>query len=259
MELPRGAKTSAATKFKVHRHTVDRLWSRYNDSVAAGNLSGDVSYRYKENSGRKGYDRVELAAKIRSVPVDQRTNYQQTAKSLGLSVGFIFDMMTNKEQVKRTTTIKPILRPSNRERRPQWVWATSMLHHCTPLPNSQNDGHAFDPMLNLIHIDEKWFNHDKKTRHYLMLPDGEPRQRNLQSARHVEKNHVSGNSRPSEVIMPIFDNLWDPHRKTRFGGKIGLWPFAEDYVAQRSSKNRPEGTELMRNIKVVDTNVYKPF
>ncbi|KAG3235725.1 hypothetical protein PI124_g19248 [Phytophthora idaei] len=37
---------------------------------------------------------------------------------------------------------------------------------------------------------------------------------------------------------------WDPHRKTEFGGKIGLWPFTEDYVAQRSSKNRPAGTML---------------
>ncbi|OWZ22886.1 Mariner Transposase [Phytophthora megakarya] len=183
-ELPRGAKTSAATKFNVHRHTVDRIWSRYNDSVAAGDLSGDVSSRYKGNSGRKGYDRVELAAKIRSVPVEQRTNYRQTAKSLGLSVGLIFNMMTNKEMVKRTTTIKPILKPSNRERRLQWALG---YVDDTPLPNSQNDGHAFDPMLNLIHIDEKWFNHDKKTRRYFMLPDEEPPQRHLQSARHVEK------------------------------------------------------------------------
>ncbi|OWZ19565.1 hypothetical protein PHMEG_0006164 [Phytophthora megakarya] len=101
-------------------------------------------------------------------------------------------------------------------------------------------------MLNLIPIDEKWFNHDKKTRLYFMLPDEEPPQRHLKSARHVEKT--------------IFWQLsWDPHNKTRFDGKIGLWPFAEDYVAQRSSKNSPAGTELMRNIKVVDTNVYKHF
>ncbi|OWY98431.1 hypothetical protein PHMEG_00030806 [Phytophthora megakarya] len=131
-------------------------------------------------------------------------------------------MMINKEQVKRTTTIKPILRPSNRERRPQWALGYVDV---APLSNSPNEGYAFDPMLNLIHIDEKWFNHDKKTRPYLMLPDEESPQRNLQGARHVEKTMFLAQS-----------------------------PVREDYVAQRSSKNRPEGTELMRNIKVVDTN-----
>ncbi|ETM30911.1 hypothetical protein L914_21421, partial [Phytophthora nicotianae] len=50
---------------------------------------------------------------------------------------------------------------------------------------------------------------------------------------------------------------WDPHRKTNFNGKLGLWPFAEEYVAQRSSQYRPKGTILQRNIESVDTAVYK--
>ncbi|KAG2884853.1 hypothetical protein PC119_g25508 [Phytophthora cactorum] len=52
---------------------------------------------------------------------------------------------------------------------------------------------------------------------------------------------------------------WDPHRKTEFDGEIDLWPFTEDYVAQRSSKNRPAGTMLKRNIKAVNAEVYKRF
>ncbi|OWY98905.1 LOW QUALITY PROTEIN: Mar9 Transposase, partial [Phytophthora megakarya] len=206
--------TSAATKFKVHRRIVDRIWSRYNDSVAAGDLRGDVPSRYKGNSDRKCYDRVEFATTIRSVHVEQRTNYPQTANALGLSVGLIFNLMTNKAMVKRTTPIKPILTHG--------LWATSMMSHC------QNQGHAFDPMLHLIHIDEKWFTHDKKTRWYIMLPGEEPPQRHHQSARHVGK--------------------------TMFMAAV-----AQDYAAQRSSKNRSAGTDLMQNIKVVDTNVYKHF
>ncbi|OWY98528.1 Mariner Transposase [Phytophthora megakarya] len=127
---------------------------------------------------------LELATKTRSVPVEQRTNYPQTAKALGLSVGLIFNMMTNKEIVKRTTPVKSILTQSNRERRLQW--ALGYVDDAT-LPNSQNQGHAFDPMLHLIHIDEKWFTHDRKTRRYFVLPDEEPAQRHHQSARHVEK------------------------------------------------------------------------
>ncbi|KAG3030548.1 hypothetical protein PC120_g3678 [Phytophthora cactorum] len=52
---------------------------------------------------------------------------------------------------------------------------------------------------------------------------------------------------------------WDLHRKTEFDGKIGLWPLTEDYVAQRSSKNRPAGTILKPNIKAVNAEVSKHF
>lgn len=37
-----------------------------------------------------------------------------------------------------------------------------------------------------------------------------------------------------------------------FNGKIGIWPFVEDYVAARNSTNRPKGTVLKRNIASVN-------
>ncbi|KAG3115011.1 hypothetical protein PI124_g740 [Phytophthora idaei] len=45
--------------------------------------------------------------------------------------------------------------------------------------------------------------------------------------------------------------MWD--------GKLGLWPLTEEYVAQRSSRNRPKGTVCTRNIDVVNRDVYKDF
>ncbi|KAG2763669.1 hypothetical protein Pcac1_g24665 [Phytophthora cactorum] len=45
--------------------------------------------------------------------------------------------------------------------------------------------------------------------------------------------------------------MWD--------GKLGLWPLTEEYVAQRSSRNRPKGTVCTRNIDVVNRNIYKNF
>ena len=44
-----------------------------------------------------------------------------------------------------------------------------------------------------------------------------------------------------------------------FDGKLGLWPFSEEYVGQRSSANQPAGTILQRNLLTVDLAVYKAF
>ncbi|KAJ0407208.1 hypothetical protein ATCC90586_004520 [Pythium insidiosum] len=53
--------------------------------------------------------------------------------------------------------------------------------------------------------------------------------------------------------------LFDPHRKTWFDGKIGLWPLTEKYVAKRASRNRPAGTVCTRNVETVDRLLYKKY
>ncbi|KAG4053246.1 hypothetical protein PC123_g11595 [Phytophthora cactorum] len=105
-------------------------------------------------------------------------------------------------------------------------------------------------MLNIVHVDEKWFNHDKKTRIYYLTKGENAPQRHHRSARNIEK---------TMFLAAVARPRWDPHRKTEFDGKIGLWPFTEDYVAQQSSKNRPAGTMLKRNIKAVNAEVYTHF
>ncbi|KAG4057107.1 hypothetical protein PC123_g7858 [Phytophthora cactorum] len=105
-------------------------------------------------------------------------------------------------------------------------------------------------MLNIVHVDEKWFNHDKKTRRYYLTKGENAPQRHHRSARNIEK---------TMFLAAVAKTRWDLHRKTEFDGKIGLWPLTEDYVAQRSSKNRPAGTMLKPNIKAVNAEVSKHF
>ncbi|ETL37486.1 hypothetical protein L916_10827 [Phytophthora nicotianae] len=52
---------------------------------------------------------------------------------------------------------------------------------------------------------------------------------------------------------------YDLHRKCCWNGKLGLWPLSQEYIAQRSSCNRPKGTVCTRNIEVVNRAVYKDF
>lgn len=45
------------------------------------------------------------------------------------------------------------------------------------------------------------------------------------------------------------------HRKCLFNGKVGVWPFIEHEPALRSSKNRPRGTLVMKDL-TIDRDVY---
>ncbi|ETL34764.1 hypothetical protein L916_13052 [Phytophthora nicotianae] len=114
-------------------------------------------------------------------------------------------------------------------------------------------GHRVDPMLNTVHVDEKWFNHDKKTGWYYLLSGEDPPERHRHSARHIEKTMFW--PRLLDQGIPVSFDTWDPHRKTNFDGKLGLWSFAEGHFPQRRSQYRPKGTILQGNIESVDTAV----
>ena len=50
---------------------------------------------------------------------------------------------------------------------------------------------------------------------------------------------------------------YDPHKKQCFDGKIGIWPFVYQQPAQRSSKNRPKGTLVTKNIEAITSKEFK--
>ncbi|GMF36685.1 unnamed protein product [Phytophthora fragariaefolia] len=219
----------------------------YNTSVPAGNIAGDIACKYKGNSGRKGYDKGQLTLKLQEVSAIQRSTSRATALSIDASIGVIQRLLASHHVAERTTTIKPVLTEANKLRRVQYA-----LSFVADDARQHGDtfGHAFDPMLNIVHVDEKWFNRDKKTRRFNLVKGEEAPQRRRHSARHIQK---------TMFLTAIARPRWDPHRKTEFDGKLGLWPFAEDYITKRKSKNRPAGTKLKKNIESVNSEVYKHF
>ena len=88
-------------------------------------------------------------------------------------------------------------------------------------------------MYEYVHIDEKWFYITKQNTGYYLVP-GEPDPiRTCKSKRFVTKVMFM-----AAVARPRYDH----HRNKMFDGKIGIWPFAFQDVAQRNSRNRPAGT-----------------
>ncbi|GMF52401.1 unnamed protein product [Phytophthora fragariaefolia] len=103
----------------------------------------------------------------------------------------------------------------------------------------------FEPMHDVVHVDEKWFYEDEDKHTYYVVGDEEVPQRHRRSKRFIEKTMFL-----AAVAKP---------RKCKFNGKIGIWSFTEDTFALRGGANRPKGAPVTKNIESVTRAVYKDF
>ncbi len=84
-----------------------------------------------------------------------------------------------------------------------------------------------------IHVDEKWFYLTRDQERYILLDIEQDPKRTVKHKSHIEKViFLAATAKPRR----------DPSRKTYWDGKIGIWPFARQEPAKRSSVNRPAGT-----------------
>ncbi len=92
--------------------------------------------------------------------------------------------------------------------------------------------HKDDDFSNTVDIDEKWF-FTVRTGGTLKLPPGinAPRQA-VKSRRFISK-------------LMVLTAITKPNHDYNFDGKIGVWAFAEEGIAKRSSCNRPRGAKVL--------------
>ncbi|ETP26988.1 hypothetical protein F441_00441, partial [Phytophthora nicotianae CJ01A1] len=147
-----------ARKFSCDRSSVSRLWTQYQSICTNGISGGEWRSRIKTNSGGKQIDRDEVAQKLSQVPAEQRIVMRRTAVAAALTRYPVSAMLKEGRLHRRSTRIKPALTTENKHMRVEHV--LSYIDDAT---------HNFEPMENVIHIDEKWFNQDKNTRTYMLL------------------------------------------------------------------------------------------
>uniref|UniRef100_H3GPK9 DDE-1 domain-containing protein n=1 Tax=Phytophthora ramorum TaxID=164328 RepID=H3GPK9_PHYRM len=135
-------------------------------------------------------------------------------------MGVLQRLLSGKVVSRITSRIKPALTPQNIARRVEFV---------------------FEPMYDIVHVDEKWFYEDVDKHWYYAAEGEEAPPRRRRSKRFIPKT------------------MYDYHTKSMFDGKIGIWPFTVDSVAQRSSVNRLKGDPITKNIESIDRNVYKDY
>ncbi|ETK95234.1 hypothetical protein L915_01816 [Phytophthora nicotianae] len=138
------------------RHRVlDDLLKR-KATVGIGEWKGCI----KQKSGRKTKDRAEIA-RIRAVPVEERKPHRRHADAAGLSKHLVQALIREGVLKVHSTRIKPYLSGDNKHRRiehaPTFIGPTTLM---------------FEPMYDIVHVDEKWFHEDDNTRSCFIF-DGE--------------------------------------------------------------------------------------
>ena len=133
-----------------------------------------------------------------------------------------------------SNVIKPLLSDKNRGDHVEW-WLSHIALGIQPT--------NFDDMMNVVHIDEKWFYLTKVKRMFYLAPDEEPLVRPCQSKRFIPKvMFMAGVARPR---FDTYNNQW-------FDGKIGAFPFVFTEPAKHNSKNRIAGTMVTKCIESIN-------
>ncbi|KAH7485553.1 uncharacterized protein KRP23_4600 [Phytophthora ramorum] len=208
-KVPHGTYADLAKEYGCHWHTIDRVWKRYTENMALGVVGGAPESKIKGYSGRKPYDRAELARRFSAIPVTERRRVASTAARNGVSGSLVRTLLAEGHLARRSGRIKPLL--TDKQKRERVRHALSFIDERTC---------QFEGMYDVVHIDEKWLNEDVDGRTYLLLPDEEAPQRHRRSKRFIPK---------TMFLAAIARPRYDYNRKTMFDGKLGIWPLTEDY------------------------------
>ncbi|ETN11218.1 hypothetical protein PPTG_10165 [Phytophthora nicotianae INRA-310] len=141
-KVPHG--TCLAKDYGCHWHSIKRIWNRYRENVALGIADGAPESRIKGNLGRKPYDRSELAAKLKEVPIFERHRVAATTARIGVSASLIRALLDEGHLTRRLRRIKPLLSDDNKIQR---------MKHTLTFIDEQT--YQFENMYGMVHIDEK--------------------------------------------------------------------------------------------------------
>lgn len=197
-------KELVAELLKTSVRTVERIWKEANEQLEKGQ-EVDVSNKKKGRSGRK---RKDLGlSRIPTIPLNKRS----TMRALALSLNVAYTTLQRRFEwgyiKKVTSTVKPYQKPSNKIDRFRFI--LSMLDPRTlsyAMP-------TFMEMLNIVHIDEKWFDLTKRKRTYYLIHEEPDPQRSVQN-----KNNIGKVMFLCAVARPMYD----ANGVMTFDGKIGV-------------------------------------
>ncbi|ETV65481.1 hypothetical protein H257_17775 [Aphanomyces astaci] len=216
--LTHGAFAKTARELDVSARVVSAIWRTFRGG-------GKIESNKAGNVGRpKRYTVQDVQQRVGAVPFEQRSTMRDISVATGIPVG-----------TKNASNFA--------------AYATL----------AETAGHAgageagpcveFDPLWDVVHLDEKWFNADKDRRTMYLLANEAPPCRSWKSKRFIPKVMFL-----AAVARPRFDE----GRGVLFDGKIGMWPFVDLVPAVRSSRNRPAGT-LVTTLVNVNANVYRDY
>ena len=174
--LRRGDIKAAAEEFHCDRSTIYRLWQRRLCSITTPTQMGSFGSKIKENSGHMQLDREWLLERLKKIPLSRRTTQSAVANLLGVSRSVVCRLLASGHIKRHGSRLRPALTNKNKIDRIQFIfsWLNEAKTH-------------FQPMYNVVHVDEKWFNQDKDKKPCYLARDEEEPHRETRHKRHIPK------------------------------------------------------------------------
>jgi DNA invertase Pin-like site-specific DNA recombinase len=162
-KLQHGSFTIVAKKFGVHVSTISRIWARGRRAHADGlNKKPDVR-SLKFNRGRlPKYIKDDFDHDMQLLPLSKRKTLRSLASSLGLSLTTTHRMVSHDDSTvyRHKSSLKPSLTEQNKADR---------VTFCFDFVREHGRMRLFDEMLDIVHVDEKWFYvTEQRSRYYLV-------------------------------------------------------------------------------------------
>jgi hypothetical protein len=221
----------AAQNFNTSRATVKRVWKRYKDHCLSPSLENTVVVGRKKGSGRKKKWNIdEIHAAMKEVPFSSRRTLAALSNAINVPRSTLHDYMRQGRIKRGTTAVKPMLTAANMQARIDY-FASFVDPSCR----------LFSHLLDIVHVDEKWFYMTELTTTYYHAPDEELPYRRVKHKSHIDKVMFA-----AAVARPRYDarnHCW-------WNGLIDITPLIKRIPAQRNSKNRPAGTLETHTIKI---------
>ncbi|CAM0144787.1 unnamed protein product [Urochloa decumbens] len=212
--LRRGVTKSVSEKFGVPLRVVQAIWKNGQD----GGIERIVN-KYSKNCGRKRVQ-VDLEA-IKNIPLKQRSTFQDLANALGVKKSTLYNRFKEGYFRRHTNDLKFSLTDPNKIAR---------VKYCLSMMDALSL--SFNPMYNIVYIDEKWFYRTRKNQKYYLANDEERPQRTVKSKNFIEK---------VMFLAVVTRPRYDANGNCTFDGKIGIFPFVTVEPAKRKSPNRERG------------------
>ena len=237
-KLPHGAISDVAKKFGVHRTSISKLWARAKLTRVSGVIN---SPEMRSKACRRGRKRIYLSPIVReavkSIPLLRRTTQRKLSAELDVGKGTVQRWKERGILKSHTNSLRPYLTETNKLSR--YLMATSFISKTKP--------GEYQDMMDLIHLDEKWFHVSRDGQRFLLTDDEPKPYRSCKHKSHITKvMFLCAVARPR--FVPSMNAWWD--------GKLGIWPVGKWVPAQRSSVNRPKGTRVWKN-QTITRKVYR--
>ena len=242
-KFPRGTITAVAADFHVCRKTITNIWTRAQDNYADPTVRQyQASPRKKRNCGRKKkWDPEAIMEAIKEIPLFRRRTIRDLAAALGIPKSTLFDLKNENDN--------PVIMPCTSALRPLLTDHHKLMRTLFCVTKVNPDDGLYEDHYQSVHVDEKWFFITESHLRFYLVPGEEKPDRRCQNKEHILKVMFLG-----AVARPRYDH----NGLCTFDGKIGLFPFIEGVVAQRTSGLRPRGTIITRPVSV-NRDRYRDF